>query len=82
MTLHDDDILIAKIEKNSSEEVRVMLRRWKDRWNIDVRVYFPAKNGQMTPSKSGISLSVEKLPELADGIATALERAREQGWVK
>lgn len=79
MTLHDDEILIAKIEKNRTDEIRIMLRIWKDRWNIDIRQYFPDKLGKMTPSKSGIALSVEKLPELADAIADALRRANEGG---
>lgn len=82
MTLHDDETIIAKIEKNRTDEVRVLLRKWKDRWNVDVRVYFPDKDGRMTPSKAGIALSAEKLPELADAVATALQRAREQGMVK
>lgn len=82
MTLHEDSVLIAKVEKNSTEEVRVQLRKWKDRWNVDIRVYFPEKDGRMAPSKSGIALSVEKLPELAEGINEALERAGEQGLFK
>lgn len=82
MTLHDDSVLIAKIEKNNTEEVRVQLRKWKDRWNIDVRVYYPEKNGTMAPAKAGIALSVDKLPELEEAITAAAERAREQGMVK
>lgn len=82
MTLHDDEVLIAKIEKNRTDEVRVMLRTWKDRWQVDVRIYFPDKDGKMTPSKSGVSLAVDKLQDLADAINTALVRAREQGMAK
>lgn len=82
MTLHDDDIIIAKIEKNSTEEVRVLLRKWKDRWNVDIRVYFPDRDGRMTPSKSGISLNVEKLSELSDAVGLAVQRASERGLVK
>lgn len=82
MTLHDDEVLIATIEKNRTDEIRVMLRTWKDRWQVDVRIYFPDKDGKMTPSKSGVSLSVEKLEELAEAINAALDRAREQGMAK
>lgn len=82
MTLHDDEILIAKIEKNNTDEIRVMLRKWKDRWQVDVRIYFPDKRGQMMPSKAGVSLHVDKVHELADAVNTALDRAREQGMAR
>ena len=75
MALNEDEVVIAKVEKNSTDEVRVLLRKWRDRWTIDVRVYFPNKSGRMQPSKSGVSLNIEKLPALAGAIQVALDRA-------
>jgi len=31
MALNEDEVVIAKVEKNSTDEVRVLLRKWRDR---------------------------------------------------
>lgn len=82
MDPHAEEVVIARIDKNRTEEIHVRLRKWKETWMLDIRVYFPDKNGRMAPSKSGVSVAADKLPELADGVSLALERAREQGWAK
>lgn len=64
--------VVATFAKNASEEVRVALTEFKGNALVDVRVYVSYKTtGQIGPTKKGITLRVELLPELIG----ALQRA-------
>jgi|GEM_PF-274553 len=66
---------VYSFPKNDTEEVRLTLREYKERVYLDLRVWFLAKEGEYHPTKKGLSLSVEFLPELRKG----LEKVKEAG---
>ena len=64
---------IYKFEKNSAEEVRVSLTTYNGKDYIDIRVFYLADDGEMRPTKKGLTVSVVLLPELS----TAVEKLHE-----
>jgi hypothetical protein len=82
-TMATEHVAIGTIKKNSREEIRVSLEVWHGRRIVNARVYFRAEDGLMYPSRKGLALSVDRLPELlavlteAMGAVTAPEA---RGW--
>lgn len=72
-----DPQLVAIIRKNSMEEVRVSLTSFNGHALFDVRTYadFDKAGGELRPTKKGISLSREKLPELIEALQRAADEA-------
>lgn len=67
--------IVARFEKNSKEEVRAVLTEFRGHRVADLRIYFrPDKGGEMIPSKKGLSLTLDLLPELKQAVL-ALEEA-------
>jgi predicted CopG family antitoxin len=63
--------VIARFEKNSFEEVRISLTKFKGKDLIDLRVYYRPDDGEeMRPTKKGITISLDKFNELKNAILT------------
>ena len=65
-------MLIAEIEKNSTERIRVTVTEYKGHKFIDCRVYYEDNQGEWRPTKKGISLNLETI----DGVAEAIKKAK------
>ncbi len=70
----DSDQLIATIEKNPDEEIRISLREYKGHPFVDIRVYWKPPDGEPGPTKKGVTFNPELYPEFKKAI-TALEEA-------
>jgi hypothetical protein len=75
------DDLIATVRKNAAEEIRVSLSQYNGHELLNVRVWFEADDGAMRPGRAGLAFKVDKLPDFADAISLALEKARAKGLV-
>lgn len=65
-----DDQIVYEFQRNQDETVYFTLREYKQRKYIDLRVFFrPKDGGEMHPTKKGITLQLELLPELKKGVA-------------
>jgi len=67
---------ISTIEKNSLEQIRVHLTNFRGHDLLDIRVYYldPSQpEADAKPTRKGISVSVDLIPELAKAIQKALE---------
>lgn len=72
--------VIASFPKNSFEEVRISLTEFKGKELIDLRVYYqPDGEEEMRPTKKGITISLEKFPELKKGLLTLEKVLQEKG---
>src|SRR5882724_9576009 len=72
--------VIAALSKNAAEELRVVLTEFHGRQLIDVRVYATYHStGQLGPTKKGVTLRVELLPELLIALQQAKAVARARG---
>jgi hypothetical protein len=70
------DTIIAEIEKNSREVIRVTLGDFNGRPIAGARVWFRADDSGWRPSKAGIAFKVELLPAVAEAMARAVDQAR------
>jgi len=65
--------LVATFHKNSREQVQVLLRTYKGRDLIDLRVFWTQDGEEWLPSKKGLALSVDQLPVLLAALHKAAE---------
>ena len=73
--------VIAELEKNRSERVRVALDKYRDIDLIDVRVVVPLSGGTglWAPTKKGLSLRIGQLPALIEALQLAAVEAQALG---
>ena len=68
----EDLRVIHSFQKNPEEEVRLTLREYKERQYLDLRLWYqPSNGGDYLPTKKGLTLSLEYLPELKKGFERA-----------
>ena len=73
----DGEFVIACIEKNGSQDVRVRLRELYGQTHVDVRVFTEVRDDdERQPTKKGVTLKVERLPELVDALQSAERKWR------
>jgi hypothetical protein len=75
---------VVKFWKNRrrNESVHVTLSEYEGRDLVSVRVHVTGTDGIDRPTVKGISMAVGKLPQLAAGLAKALEQARTLGLIE
>jgi hypothetical protein len=76
------DTLIATIEKNKTEEIRVSLTKFRAYDLASIRVWFQADDGEMRPGKSGLAVRLEKLPAIIQALTDLEAEARRLGLVE
>ena len=76
------DQLIASIEKNAREEIRVSLSEFNGHDLANLRVWFQTDDGDMRPGKAGIAFRLAKLPEVIKALQSAEAEARRLGLVE
>lgn len=76
-------IVVATLDKNQRERVRVALDEHMGHRLIDLRVCVPltAHDGTYTPSKKGVSLNVRLIPTLRVALSLAEAEAIKMGWL-
>jgi hypothetical protein len=76
-------IEIAKFWRNRrGEAVIVQLREFEGHILVDARVNFTNAEGRLQPTAKGLSLVVQRLPELAAALAKAERKAVELGLLE
>ena len=71
--------IVCIIEKNGSQDVRVSLCESYGQTSVDVRTFTEVKDGdERQPTKKGVNLKVERLPELVDALVSAERKWRGQ----
>jgi hypothetical protein len=63
-----DSVIVASFPKNTREAICVGINEYKGKTYIFIRAYVPSLNGELIPTRDGISLSIDKCDELVDGI--------------
>jgi hypothetical protein len=66
-TMHE----IFTLWKNRKEQVRVRLSHYEGHNLLDLRVFEPDAEGKLRPSKRGVSINVQKIDELIEGLVQA-----------
>jgi hypothetical protein len=68
-------ILVARFDKNSAEEIMIHLCEWKGQQYVDIRTWYkpgPGEDKGLHPSTKGIRFSAELLPDLRSAIDAAI----------
>lgn len=73
------DMIIAKIQKNGREQLRVGLSEFKGHPLVSMWVWFRGSGGNMQPGRSGLSVRVSLLPRLIKALQEAEQEARKAG---
>ena len=69
--------LIAKFKRHGEEELQVSLRWYRGRLIVDLRNFYLGSEGEMLPTKSGISFAIGKLRSIITALEAASDRAEE-----
>ncbi len=57
-------MIIGEIQKTGTDKIIVTVKEFKGKTYIDVRNFFENDEGEMVPTKKGVSLTPENLDEL------------------
>ena len=72
-----DDKVVSSFKRNPTEEVRATLKEFRGRRYLDLRIYYQDDAGEWKPTRKGVSLSTDFMPELKEAVA-CLEKALEE----
>ena len=73
-------VTISEWPKNKrGEVVRVALDSYNGNATIDLRIWWPGPDGELKPSRSGLTVGIKHLEQLAPALQAALEEARRRG---
>jgi|TARA_R100001443_G_scaffold68010_4_gene76764 hypothetical protein len=65
---------MIEIQKNSREVIRISESEYEGHKFVDLRVWYN-DNGEMKPTKKGISFNPSKAKEVVEGILSVVEKA-------
>jgi len=73
--------VIAEFAKNSRETIRVGLTKYNGHELFDLRSWIDGPDGELKPTKSGLTIRTELLPQLEAAIKKATQEARAAGLI-
>lgn len=59
-----DDIVVGGFHKNPGEDVRVSISNFKGHDLLGIRIWYKDSEGELKPSKKGITVALDLLPQL------------------
>jgi hypothetical protein len=71
----DERELVHSFERSPTEQVQVALSKYKGKTYADLRIFYKADDGEYRPTKKGITVSLDLLPELGEAITKLIEKA-------
>lgn len=71
-----DDSGFSQIAKKDTEAIRVARRRYEGHEYIDIRSYYLAEVGDFRPTKKGVTLPLNLLPELVSSLEKLAEEVK------
>jgi len=63
-----EDKVVSSFKRNPTEEVRAGIKEFKGRRYIDLRIYYMDDQGEWKPTRKGISLATDFMPELRTAV--------------
>lgn len=67
----DDRKVVHEFKRNQEETLRVSLSTFKGRTYIDIRLFYEDANGELAPTKKGVTITPELWDEFRNGVAAA-----------
>ena len=79
----DDRKILHEFKRNSEETLRISLSTFKGRTYVDIRMFYEDANGELAPTKKGVTITPELWDEFRNGVARAEEALQEKNlWHK
>ena len=75
-------IVVDEFARNDREIIRVLLDRFRGHDMLQIRNFYPGRDGEWCPGKGGIAMAVRHLPRLAAAINSALAEAQRAGLIR
>ena len=69
--MSDDRTVIHEFKRNAEETMRVSLSVFKGKTYIDFRLFYTDANGELAPTKKGVTVTPELWDEFRAGVAAA-----------
>ena len=69
----DDRKILHEFKRNSEETLRISLSTFKGRTYVDIRLFYQDANGELAPTKKGVTITPELWDEFRTGVANAEE---------
>ena len=66
-----ETIPVHSFPNSNGEEIQIAIRKYQGKYYIDLRHWFQSREGEagsLRPTKRGVFLPVERLPELKEGV--------------
>ncbi|CAB3759343.1 transcriptional coactivator p15/PC4 family protein [Paraburkholderia solisilvae] len=78
---HDErpGTLILEVQKNSRERVRISIDQYKGHEYVNIRTWYVDAAGEYRPTKNGVTLKPQLIPQLMQGLELAARAATPQG---
>jgi hypothetical protein len=73
------EIVIAQLDKNARETIRVALGSFEGTPTFSLWRWYRTPAGELRPGKGGLVIGLRHLPALAEAVESALRAARELG---
>jgi len=67
----DDRKVLHEFKRNAEETLRVSLSLFKGKTYIDIRMFYEDPNGELAPTKKGVTITPELWDEFRAGVAAA-----------
>ncbi len=64
-------MVVGEIQKTGTDKIIVTIKEFKGKTYVDVRNFFENDEGEMIPTKKGVSLTPENLDELINILTEA-----------
>jgi hypothetical protein len=75
----DDRELVHSFDRSPTEQVQASLSTYRGKTYVDLRIFFKARDGEYRPTKKGITISPDLLPQLEEAVQKLLEKAPDAG---
>ncbi len=69
----DDRKVLHEFKRNQEETMRISLSSFKGRTYIDIRLFYEDPNGELLPTKKGVTITPELWDQFRSGVANAEE---------
>ena len=76
-----EPVIIASWAKNSREVLQVRLDSFKGHDVVDLRAWYLGSDDVLRPGKSGLTVGIKHLPQLADALVKAVEMTSAAGII-
>jgi len=67
-------MIIGEIQKTGTDKIIVTVKEFKGKTYVDVRTFFENDDGEMVPTKKGVSLTPDNLDQLIRLLTEAKEK--------